>query len=88
MQLGFTEREMTGISLALGGNILISVSLNTQKYAHNQNAMGANDNKSYLKNPVLPLPLFGQPYTIPPSLSSPHRRAEPLQGRFSPKPRL
>eukprot|EP00288_Rhodomonas_lens_P016785 CAMPEP_0177705722 /NCGR_PEP_ID=MMETSP0484_2-20121128/8855_1 /TAXON_ID=354590 /ORGANISM="Rhodomonas lens, Strain RHODO" /LENGTH=569 /DNA_ID=CAMNT_0019217159 /DNA_START=241 /DNA_END=1950 /DNA_ORIENTATION=- len=62
--LGFTDQEKIGIGLALGGNILISVSLNTQKYAHNQNAVQNNPNKSYLGNPIwwlgLVLMAFGE----------------------------
>jgi hypothetical protein len=32
-----TRQEAVGVSLAMGGNILISVSLNMQKHAHNMN---------------------------------------------------
>jgi len=38
-----------GIVLALSGNVLISVSLNTQKYAHNQNEARGAGKQSYLK---------------------------------------
>ena len=38
-----SSKEWIGVSLAVIGNILISVSLNAQKHAHNKNeALGAN----------------------------------------------
>ena len=45
----FTRQEKIGIVLALSGNVLISVSLNTQKYAHNKNEERGAGKLSYLK---------------------------------------
>ena len=45
----FTRQEQIGIVLALSGNVLISVSLNTQKYAHNKNEERGAGKLSYLK---------------------------------------
>ena len=45
----FTRQEQIGIVLALCGNVLISVSLNTQKYAHNKNEERGAGKLSYLK---------------------------------------
>jgi len=47
--LTFTRQEQIGIVLALSGNVLISVSLNMQKYAHNQNEARGVAKQSYLK---------------------------------------
>jgi hypothetical protein len=44
-----SRTEKIGVVLALSGNVLISVSLNTQKYAHNQNEMRGAAKLSYLK---------------------------------------
>jgi drug/metabolite transporter (DMT)-like permease len=48
-RLSFTRHEKIGITLALVGNVLISVSLNTQKYAHNKNEERGAHKLSYLK---------------------------------------
>lgn len=45
----FTRHEKMGIALALSGNILISISLNTQKYAHNKNEERGAGKVSYVK---------------------------------------
>ena len=44
-----SRTEKIGVFLALSGNVLISVSLNTQKYAHNQNELRGAAKLSYLK---------------------------------------
>lgn len=47
-----TKQERTGIALALCGNVLISVSLNTQKYAHNMNEVDSGGARSYVELPM------------------------------------
>ena len=47
-----TKQERTGIALALCGNVLISVSLNTQKYAHNLNEVDSGGARSYFELPM------------------------------------
>jgi uncharacterized membrane protein len=48
-KFAFTRQEKIGIILALCGNVLISVSLNTQKYAHNENEKRSAGKVSYLR---------------------------------------
>ena len=48
-RFAFTRQEKVGIILALSGNVLISVSLNTQKYAHNANEARGTAKVSYLR---------------------------------------
>jgi len=40
-----------GVAISVGGNILISIALNVQKYSHNQNEK-AEVKISYLKRPM------------------------------------
>jgi len=47
-----TRQERIGISLALCGNVLISVSLNTQKYAHNMNELDSGGARPYMQLPM------------------------------------
>lgn len=52
-----SKQEAVGISLALGGNLLISVSLNMQKHAHNLNeASSVTTAALYLPPPLSPPP--------------------------------
>ena len=48
----FTQQELSGIALALSGNILISASLNLQKYAHNKNQLESGGTRPYVELPL------------------------------------
>jgi drug/metabolite transporter (DMT)-like permease len=47
----FTREERIGIYLALAGNVLISVALNLQKYAHNVNVAESGGKRAYTSLP-------------------------------------
>ena len=48
----FTQQELMGIALALSGNLLISASLNLQKYAHNRNQAESGGTRPYVELPL------------------------------------
>eukprot|EP00293_Proteomonas_sulcata_P006623 CAMPEP_0184329616 /NCGR_PEP_ID=MMETSP1049-20130417/144247_1 /TAXON_ID=77928 /ORGANISM="Proteomonas sulcata, Strain CCMP704" /LENGTH=467 /DNA_ID=CAMNT_0026651999 /DNA_START=27 /DNA_END=1430 /DNA_ORIENTATION=+ len=51
-QFPFTQQQAVGITLALTGNVLISVSLNLQKYVHNENEKVSGGETPYTKIPL------------------------------------
>jgi magnesium transporter len=48
----FTRQELIGFTLALSGNVLISASLNLQKYAHNRNQAESGGTRPYVELPL------------------------------------
>eukprot|EP00292_Cryptomonas_paramecium_P007245 CAMPEP_0113673586 /NCGR_PEP_ID=MMETSP0038_2-20120614/6939_1 /TAXON_ID=2898 /ORGANISM="Cryptomonas paramecium" /LENGTH=437 /DNA_ID=CAMNT_0000590059 /DNA_START=205 /DNA_END=1518 /DNA_ORIENTATION=- /assembly_acc=CAM_ASM_000170 len=48
----FSSAELTGIALSLSGNVLISASLNLQKYSHNKNQAENGGTKPYWEMPL------------------------------------
>jgi len=51
-QFPFTAEQGIGIALSISGNFLISVSLNLQKYVHNQNEEASGGQQSYVEIPL------------------------------------